>query len=119
VILLTIHLDRWTPETPDGYFPKYYLTNTSMGNSKNQQVQTKYLQDASYLRFKNLQIGYTFPKALMNKLGIDKLRVYVSGENLATFTNLVKTIDPEFVIIDRGLGYPLQRTYSFGVNFNF
>jgi TonB-linked SusC/RagA family outer membrane protein len=114
---LTINLDRWTPETPDGYFPKYYLTSAQ--NTKNQQVQTKYLQDASYLRFKNLQIGYSLPKSLLSKIGVDKVRVYVSGENLATVTDFVKTIDPEFAVLDRGLGYPLSRTWSFGVNLNF
>ncbi|MDR3339979.1 MAG: SusC/RagA family protein, partial [Candidatus Symbiothrix sp.] len=116
---LTIHLDRWTPETPNGYFPKYYLNNTTSGNAKNQVVQTKYLQDASYLRFKNLQIGYTIPARLLNKAGISKLRVYVSGENLATITDFVKTIDPEFATLSRGIGYPLQRTWSVGLNLNF
>ncbi|MDR3118745.1 MAG: SusC/RagA family TonB-linked outer membrane protein [Mediterranea sp.] len=114
--LFTIHNDRWTPETPDGYFPKYYLTNAQ--NAKNQQTQTKYLQDASYLRFKNLQIGYTFPKSLLDKAGINKLRVYVSGENLATLTDFVKTIDPEF-LSNAGLIYPLQRTWSLGLNLSF
>jgi TonB-linked SusC/RagA family outer membrane protein len=114
--LFTIHNDRWTPETPDGYFPKYYLTNAQ--NAKNQQTQTKYLQDASYLRFKNLQIGYTFPKHLLDKAGIGKLRVYVSGENLATITDFVKTIDPEFAGTV-GTIYPLQRTWSFGLNLSF
>ncbi|MDR1369941.1 MAG: TonB-dependent receptor [Dysgonamonadaceae bacterium] len=114
---LTIHRDRWTPETPDGYFPKYYLTSAQ--NTKNQQVQTRYLQDASYLRIKNLQLGYTLPKSLLDKIGISKLRFYVSGENLATFTDFVETIDPEFATLDRGLGYPLQRTLSFGLNLSF
>lgn len=114
--LFTIHKDRWTPETPDGYFPKYYLTNAQ--NGKNQITQTKYLQDASYLRFKNLQIGYTFPKQLLDKAGIGKLRVYVSGENLATITDFVKTIDPEF-LSNLGTIYPLQRTWSVGLNLSF
>jgi TonB-linked SusC/RagA family outer membrane protein len=114
--LLTIHKDRWTPETPDGYFPKYYLTSAQ--NTKNQVTQTKYMQDASYLRFKNLQAGYTLPKNLLNKVGISKLRVYISGENLATLTDFIKSIDPEF-LSNRGLIYPLQRTWSVGLNLSF
>ncbi|MDR0574867.1 MAG: TonB-dependent receptor [Tannerella sp.] len=114
--LFTIHKDRWTPETPDSYFPKYYLTNAM--NAKNQQVQTKYLQDASYLRFKNMQIGYAFPKRLSDKAGVGKLRVYVSGENLATITDFVKTIDPEF-LSNYGTIYPLQRTWSVALNLSF
>ncbi|MDR1089665.1 MAG: TonB-dependent receptor [Prevotella sp.] len=114
---LTIHLDRWTPETPNGYFPKYYLSGAE--NSKNQQIQTKYLQDASYMRFKNLQIGYSLPKAILDKIGIDKLRLYVSGENLFTLTDCIKVIDPEIVSVNRGLGYPLSQTWSFGINLSF
>jgi TonB-linked SusC/RagA family outer membrane protein len=114
--LFTVHSDRWTPETTDGYFPKYYMTNPM--NSKNQQVQSKYVQDASYLRFKNLQIGYTLPKQILSKAGISKLRVYVSGENLATVTDFIKTIDPEF-LSNGGLIYPLQRTWSIGLNLSF
>lgn len=114
---LTIHNDRWSPQNPDGYFPKYYLQLAD--NSKNQQVQTKYLQNAAFMRFKNFQIGYTLPKSLLGKFGIEKLRVYVSGENLFTLTDFVETIDPEFAGVDRGLAYPLQRTWSFGLNLSF
>ncbi|MDR1415166.1 MAG: TonB-dependent receptor [Odoribacteraceae bacterium] len=114
--LLTVHKDRWTPATPNGYFPKYYLTSGQ--NTKNQVAQTKYLQDASYLRFKNLQVGYTLPGELLDRLGIGKLRVYISGENLVTWTDFIKTIDPEF-LSNRGLIYPLQRTWSVGLNLSF
>jgi TonB-linked SusC/RagA family outer membrane protein len=115
----TEHLDRWQPNNTDGYYPNYYF-----GNTKNQQVQTKYLQDASYLRFKNLQLGYSLPNNLLEKVGIAKLRVYVSGENLATFSNMPDFIDPEFAGITNTNGgegkiYPLQRTWSFGMNLTF
>jgi TonB-linked SusC/RagA family outer membrane protein len=118
--LFDIHSDRWTEDNPNGYFPKYYFNNWT-GNdqhTKNQRVQTKYLQDASYLRFKNLQVGYTFPQQWLDKVNIDKLRIYVSGENLATFTKMVKTIDPEFAV-SSGKIYPLQRTWSVGLNLTF
>jgi TonB-linked SusC/RagA family outer membrane protein len=114
--LLTVHKDRWTPETPNGYFPKYYLISAQ--NTKNQVAQTKYLQDASYLRFKNLQIGYTLPQHWLSKAHISKLRVYISGENLFTLTDFIETIDPEF-LSNRGLIYPLQRTWSVGLNLSF
>lgn len=114
---LTIHHDRWTPENPNGYFPKYYLGGGE--NAKNMQQQTKYLQNAAFVRFKNFQVGYTFPKTLLNKVGFERLRVYVSGENLATFTNFVETMDPEFAGANRGLTYPLQRTWSLGLNLSF
>ncbi|MDR1880652.1 MAG: TonB-dependent receptor [Tannerellaceae bacterium] len=118
--LFEIHKDRWSEDNPNGYFPKFYFNNWT-GNdqhTKNERVQTKYLQDASYLRFKNMQIGYTIPSRILNKVNISKLRVYVSGENLATFTNMIKTVDPEFATTS-GKIYPLQRTWSLGLNLTF
>ena len=115
VSLFTVHKDRWSPENPDGYFPKQYFDSRA---TKNQQAQTKYLQDASYLRLKNLQIGYTIPQQLVSKVGISRLRVYISGENLATFTSLIETVDPEFAVSD-GKVYPLQSTWSIGANLTF
>ncbi len=113
--VFTEHLNRWTPETPNGYFPKYYLTS-EMG--KNIQTQSRYLQDASYLRIKNLQVGYTVPASMLKTIRFNRARVYVSIENLATFTNLIKTMDPELSISDAKI-YPLQRVYSAGINIGF
>lgn len=113
--LFTEHYDRWTPTNPNGYFPKYYLTS-EMG--KNMNTQTKYLQNAAYLRIKNVQLGYSLPKSLLDPIKFNKVRFYVSVENLATFTNLIKTMDPELSIGDAKI-YPLQRTYSAGVNVSF
>jgi TonB-linked SusC/RagA family outer membrane protein len=114
--VFTIHRDRWTAENPNGYFPKYYL---GVENSKNTKPQTKYLQDASYLRVKNFQLGYTLPAQLLERVGVAKLRVYVSGENLLTFTKLPDTIDPEFAATRAGKVYPLQQTWSCGLNLTF
>lgn len=79
-----------------------------------------YLLDASYLRLKNLTIGYTLPRSVVNALGIDNLRVYLSGENLAEWSEVSDIIDPE-AITDDGFGYryPFQRRYSMGVNIRF
>lgn len=115
ISLFDVHKDRWSESNPTGYFPRQYFDGRA---SKNQQAQTRYLQDASYLRFKNLQIGYTLPEQLSDKAGINRLRLYISGENLATFTNLLKTVDPEFATSD-GKVYPLQSTWSLGVNLSF
>ena len=71
------------------------------------------LRDASYLRIKNLTLAYTFPKRWMNKIHVSNLRLFVSIENLATFTSLPKGIDPETL----SWSYPLYRTVSFGLNF--
>lgn len=99
----------------NAYYPR------PLFNNKNHKNQTKYLQDASYMRLKNLQIGYTFPKKWMDKVFIDNLRVFVSGENLLTITSLTKTMDPETAGIgyQGGTVYPLSKTLSFGININF
>ncbi|GAB6395679.1 MAG: SusC/RagA family TonB-linked outer membrane protein [Bacteroidales bacterium] len=116
--------DHWTPENPDAYFPrlKPYIAESYLELGV---PQTKYLQDASYLRFKNLTIGYTLPAALTGKWHIERLRFHISAENLITWNHLkVDGIDPELINVDRsklvnnGL-YPLQKVYSAGFNLTF
>lgn len=99
----------------DAYYPR------PLFNNKNHKTQDRYLQDASYMRLKNLQIGYTFPEVLASRIALKNFRVYVSGENLLTLTNLSKTMDPETAGIGRqgGTVYPLSKTYSVGMSVNF
>lgn len=113
----TTHRDRWTPSNPDGYFPKYYMSNESY---KNYQSQTKYMQSAAYLRLKNIEVGYTIPKEALAKLGVERFRIFGMVENIATFSKLSKhsTLDPETFKGDMKI-YPLQRGFSFGVNVTF
>jgi TonB-linked SusC/RagA family outer membrane protein len=114
------HLDRWSETNPDGYLPRAYMNIDQM--KKNTQVQTRYLLDGSYLRVKNLQLGYNLPASLIKKIEFEKVRLFVNVENLATFTNLMKVMDPEFNSGDWQTGakaYPLQRTWAFGVNVTF
>ena len=79
--------------------------------------QTKYLLNGAYLRVKNVTLGYTFPSKLTKKLGVTRLRVFVTGENLYEFSAIKKYIDPEAV--NQGpaaWAYPFQRRYAFGLN---
>lgn len=73
------------------------------------------------MRLKNLQVGYTFPKKWLDKVFVDNLRIFVSGENLLTITSLTKTMDPETAGIGKqgGTVYPLSKTFSFGLNITF
>lgn len=97
----------------------YYPRPLSSG-SKNQQVQTRYLLNASYIRLKNLQIGYTLPVHLTQKIKISKLRIFLSGENLWTGTKMPGMFDPETVDgNNNGSVYPLSKVYSIGLNVNF
>ena len=98
-----------------------YLPRPSLGwNAKNYQCQKGYLQNAAYIRLKNLQLGYSLPQKVLNKIGVQNLRVYVSGENLWTGTKLAEQFDPETVSGGSGgNAYPLSRTLSCGLSLTF
>ncbi|MDL2256326.1 TonB-dependent receptor [Parabacteroides sp. OttesenSCG-928-K15] len=109
--------DEWGANL-NGYFPR-----PTFDAGKNQQVQTKYLQNAAYIRLKNLQVGYTIPASITRKIGISNFRIFFSGENLFTLSPLPDSFDPEIL----GTGYasnsakshPLSRTFSTGFSVNF
>lgn len=97
----------------DAYLPR------PLYNDKNAQVQTRYLQNAAYIRLKNLQVGYTIPAAITHKWHIQNVRVFFSGDNLWTGTKLDKQFDPETIGTKSGNGYPLSSTVSCGINITF
>ena len=110
---MEMHKDRWTPDNRNAAFPRLAFNQTN-----NQQQSTFWMKDASYLRLKNFQIGYTFPKSLMNKIFIQNLRVYVSGQNLLTFDKFWDGYDVE-APIGRGSFYPQVKLYSIGLDVKF
>lgn len=116
------HFDYFRPEGhPAGANLDAYYPRPIVGTSKNQQAQTRYLQDASYMRLKNVQFGYTLPSKLMSKIHVSRLRFYLSLENMATVTKLSPVYDPEVLDGSWGTGkaYPLSKVVSFGMNLNF
>ncbi len=104
------HLDRWTESNPNASYPRL-----SMKDSKNRVTSSFWVQDASYAKLRNLQVGYTLPKQWTAKYGISRLRIYSSIDNLFTITSF-DGVDPEAV---SGNYYPLTRNYSFGLNVTF
>src|SRR5699024_908309 len=104
--------DYWTPDNPDARFPRPLL-----GGDHNYQFSTHWIQDASYIRLKNLQVGYNLPASLLENAGIQSARIYFSGRDLWEATNLI-LFDPE-VSSTNGRVYPLNRTYSLGLNITF
>ena len=104
------HLDRWTPENPNATYPRL-----SMSDSKNRVTSSFWMQDASYAKLRNLQVGYSLPKQLISKYGISRLRVYCSIDNLFMISGF-DGVDPEAI---SGNYYPLTRNYSFGLNVTF
>lgn len=102
-------IDYWTPENPTNEYPRPNATRSST------YVTTLTERQASYAKLRNVTLGYTFPKAMMNRFRADNLRLYVSGRNLAWFSNL-KDFDPENEgVIDQ----PLTRLYVVGLNLGF
>jgi hypothetical protein len=128
-------MDFWTPENTDAYYPNPSagsesastisnmagLSNAAAATGRNFYPQDKYLLNLAYLRFKNLTIGYTVPANLTKKISIEKIRIYLSGQNLFEFKKTDLPIDPEITSgspsFDAYYGrtMPFTRTYSFGI----
>lgn len=117
----------WTPENPDAYFPR---PRAYMALNENRPLgvkQTRYLQNASYLRMKTLALGYSLPAKITRKAGISGARIFFSGQNLFTWTKLSKAFDPEAISdeVDSetfngdGFVYPIQRVLTGGLEINF
>lgn len=120
-------LDYWTPENPNAFWPNPFAGhaanafNSAVPGSNNFFAQTRYLNDLSYLRLKNLTVGYTIPERLTKKAYIQKARIFFSGENLAEFKNKRLPVDPEIDEAESQWGrtFPYFRTISFGLQVNF
>ena len=116
--LLKYHVyNTWDPENPsqDAKYPRASWKN---GPSNNWQESTLYEQDASYLRLKTLQLAYNMDFPFLRAIGVDRLQVALSGYNLLTFTHYIWG-DPEGRTVDALPTYPLQKTYTLGLRFNF
>ena len=111
-------LGRWTGEGSSNDFPR--LTDADANNNFTNPSEF-YLEDGSYFRLKTVQIGYSLPRTLSNRIGLQKIRLYAMAENLMTFTKYTG-FDPEIgggiMSIDRGI-YPQARSYMFGLNVAF
>ncbi len=124
----------WTEDNPDAYLPRYVQYNGSLGYS-NHVPNDRYLQKISYLKLRNLQIGYTLPSHLSSKIGLGSVRVYLSGENLASWSPLYK-VAPNFMDVSSATGtrdmemdsnynqgagnaYPHLKTFSLGISLTY
>jgi uncharacterized membrane protein YoaT (DUF817 family) len=113
-------LNRWTGEGTSNYYPRVTFVDNNMNM---QTVSDFYLHDGSFVRLRNISLGYSLPGKVTNFLKIKKLRIYIAAENLATFTKY-QGFDPEIggsVFnngIDHGI-YPQPRTLMTGLNVTF
>ena len=126
----------WTPENVNAYFPRTMSRAASSSSARELGVvQTKYLQNIAYLRLKNLQLGYNLPQNLVSKIGASALRVYVSGENVWTWSPLYNLVGKGHIDVENtgpsdqvtnpggnsgdGYNYPMMSSMSFGINVTF
>lgn len=106
----------WTPDNLNAEFPRLSLATVS---SNNAYSSTFWYRNGNYLRIKTAQIGYNFQKKWIEKMGVEKLRLYIQGYNLFTFSGLNKyNIDPESPAVNNGY-YPQQRTFSVGLKLTY
>ena len=128
----TWHLQNyWTEERPNAYLPRYVGYYGPM-NAGTANINTRYLQDVSYIRLKNLQFGYDLPKRWISKIGLSKVSVYFSGENLWSWSPLYRhTKDFDVTVANKksdsdisdskgdGHNYPVMRSFSFGISITY
>lgn len=118
---LTMFSDRWHRadlyDPNSEWIPGKYPSTVISGSDNNKATSSFWLQDATYLRVKNFDLGYTIPRHLTNKATIRNVRIYISGQNIFTFDK-IKFIDPE-AESGRGTYYPQQKVWTIGANIGF
>ena len=112
--VMTMFLDRWTEHNPN---PNAFSPRLSDGaNANNYKTSTWWQRDASYLRIKNIELGYTLPENLTKKIHAKSMRVYLQGVNLLTISKFYSDFwDPE----TSADSYPMQKTIYLGLNLSF
>lgn len=111
-------MDSWTPDNLDAEYP---ILVPEANSADNYVKSDKWVKDASYCRLKNVVLGYTLPQDITKKMGIGSLRVYVSGQNLLTFSKFFDGYDPEvsYSGSQGGEFYPIMQTFTFGLDLKF
>lgn len=110
-------LDFWTPENTNAYYPRVYANN-GVNTSRNRWTQSKYLANAAYLKLQNITISYTLPKTWSNRVYLDDVKVFFSGENLYTWDHLPEGLETD-MLTTGAWSYPFMRKFSFGINVTF
>lgn len=114
--VLDFHIDRWTPNNPNASYPRLTMGSESSNNAAKSDF---WIQDASYLRLKNVQIGYQFPDKWMKSIHFKELRIYASVQNALTISKMKGGWDPEYNAEGSGRTYPVARVWSLGLNVKF
>jgi len=104
----SIHMDRWTPDNPNAFFPRMYQTS-----AHNYRPSDRWTQNGSYIRLKNVQLAYTIP---VKKKWLRELKIYASGQDLWESTKVLSVFDPEVGNNVSATAYPFYRSVAFGLN---
>ncbi|PWJ59574.1 TonB-linked SusC/RagA family outer membrane protein [Dyadobacter jejuensis] len=107
--------DSWSEDNRDAYFPAPHI---STSDKKNIQTQSRFLQNASYIRAKNITLNYDIPQGVLERIGLSRAQIFVSGMNLFEFSKIRKPLDPE-TIQTPTIEYPMQRIGTLGINLSF
>lgn len=115
--------ESWSETNREAYFPAPSLAYDGR-ESKNYLVQSRFLQDASYIRLKNITLSYDLPRELLNRIQVNDIQVYLSGMNLFEFSNIRRPLDPESIPeVTAGtvgaIEFPMQRVYTIGARISF
>lgn len=121
------HLDRWTPTNPNATYPRLTIGTASTNNNAGSDY---WLLNAAYARLKNIQLGYSLPGSLTKRIGLNNMRVYLTGQNLLTITEMNNGYDPEISEfnssldtsdgkVNSGRVYPNLKVYALGVDISF
>jgi len=109
--------DTWREDNRDAYFPAAHI---STSDKKNVQTQSRYLQNAGYIRLKNITFSYDLPASLLSKVKISRAQFFVTGMNIWEFSKIRKPLDPESIFsTDGAIEYPMQRIFTLGTNISF
>ncbi|RFS20144.1 TonB-dependent receptor [Chitinophaga silvatica] len=123
--------NRWSESNPDAYFPRFRGYTALNSNAELVVQQSKYLQNAAYIRLKNLTVGYDLHTQWMQRASIKSARIYFTGQNLWTWSpmyKIMRTVDPEVIEgadpelskgAGNGMAYPMLKTYTVGINLTF
>lgn len=118
---LSMFMDRWhlsDPNNPESEWIPGYYPSTNRGETTNYRDSERSVENASYLRLKSLEFGYSLPASILKYAGIQRARIYFSGYNIFTFTS-IKYLDPEHPSDTYGYLYPLTKSYNIGLNVTF
>lgn len=110
------HIDRWTPTNPNATYPRLTMGSESANNAAKSDF---WIQDAKYLRLKNVQLGYNFNQQWLSSAGVEGLKIFATAQNALTFTNMKGGWDPEYTAEGSGRAYPVAINYSLGLNIQF